>query len=45
MLTGDNSRVANKVAEELGLDKVYSVITSTQSGKGRNARKRENKKR
>jgi Cd2+/Zn2+-exporting ATPase len=26
MLTGDNSRVANKVAEELGLDKVYSEL-------------------
>lgn len=26
MLTGDNSRVANKVAEELGLDRVYSEL-------------------
>ncbi len=26
MLTGDNSRVANKIAEELGLDKVYSEL-------------------
>ncbi|WP_341533987.1 heavy metal translocating P-type ATPase [Sporosalibacterium faouarense] len=26
MLTGDNSRVANKVAQELGLDKVYAEL-------------------